>query len=1341
MTLDTESVNVFNAAGRDTEHTVAPQHRIPIAPGGFDDIPEDQHDGFVVDLARAAGPEEVERLRSSLKAPFQMTILREKGKKKVDDASDGVGDDILDAFSPVYEGKKKRGDGWVLRMPNKQYDPVTGKSMPTDKGVTKGSARRPVYSNLIDCAFRLNDISHQDVVVPSVLDKKYKTLVTRKKWESSVETKQGKKLAWRHPSFFGHPETNGRSLKVIPYDIDEVFEGHTESRFAVEVLRRNFPEMQNALLVGRLSSSAGSMRLSDGFRPKEYGEHLMALTDADEETLALFLKHFKAMVEAAKKGDPNVDPALQIFDTSLYVEDKGNGGLTARSHLLYEKPYVNEGWVFDPEIKVYPAMDGGDGVAKLTQFQKKVELRRNAHAPFQAGVGVDDDALPTWAEIFSGSRFTKSSSEGDYYDNHHLGSDGKPRLIQAKESFPTAVCYNETHPMVGSRTKVAWIAHIEGVTEADVRSRYSLKVTSEDLQEAKEIHAINKARGKNLQEALMRLGLSRHDYDRSLQLSGYVMMRSGLMPDQAEEMQQFIEKHNVITWEGPESEKTAFNWYKTYWNDYYANVAKPADWNETQLGSVEEALSYANEMHDIFLRAATGAGKSELIKKIMAVPMRSLLVAPLIALIRDLADKWNVTTYQGIEQGREELLTTLHSLVSKQVKEWVGEKNVQRVIIDEVSTVAAFLSTSNETINDDIKRLVLKELLHFKEMGAQFIMLDAHVTEDAALLAKELGVDTKLWAPSAYEAPQAKLYFVESHGKGKETDPLRDRLLPPEGNVAIACDTKGQANTWGDRLAGRPGLLVVNGDTVAGEEQQRFLDDPNGVAKEYEEKYGQFVLVYNSTLGAGVSITSVVMFVAFVTSGHLSPHSTIQTMRRVRRAKGGVIHIQVMPEAGHAKTWGKAGEDITPEQRLESLEYEDFIMGRTETAASLLNGLKCSRAEFDRRWSSCPIQALWQLLEEDGFHPATIELAGLRADGSRKAENAARKKAERLAVATAEDITDSRAANLTRKGKGVGLLESEKAALRKHRIKGLLLPTEDELKLVTLDGEAKQYDLSEEQIKHYEAVSAPTRKAMAILRDDAVVNRPSKEERRDRMIRHYFDFFGMTPKSPEGKKPASTENLQQVFGEMLDIMGRKASEAWVTDGVLPKRMPKRDADGRTLRRANAWFSEWVGVEVVQGKGSAPSTVKLSRPVAQILARHEERLEAEKAGRMSIDIREGEKEPKPLNHAGYSGEFVGHDPIYKSTSRDHKNQTTEACLEDLADIGSEGSSRREREEALREIRQDRIGAIPTTPRSEWTYQQRIDALIVMSGFAQPGDVRFQGVEKPANDSEYAKQSAA
>lgn len=1336
MTIDTESVNFSNAAGRDTEHTVAPQPRIPIAPGGFDAIPDDQHDDFEVDLARAAGPEEVARLRNSLNTPFPLTILREKGMKKVDDASDGVGDDILAAFSPTDEGKKKRGGGWILRMPNKQYDPVTCKSMPTDKGVTKGSARRPVYSNLIDCAFRLNDISHQDVVVPSVLGKKYKTLVTQKKWESSVGTKQGKELAWRRTSFFGHPEINGRSLKVIPYDIDEVFEGHTERRFAVEVLRRNFSEMEDALLVGRLSSSAGSMRLSDGVRPKEYGEHLMALTDADEETLALFLKLFKAMVEAAKKGDPNVDPALQIFDTSLYVEDKGNGGLTARSHLLYEKPYVNEGWVFDPEIKVYPAMDGGDGVAKLTQFQKKVERRRNAHAPFRAGAEVDNDAFGPWSSILTAPRFSKGSGKDIYLDHYESDSQGNPRKIHANEAYPTAISYEESHPMHGPRTKAAWIAYLEGITIGEVFERYGQTITDADRQEAKEIHAINKARGKNLQEALMRLGLSRHDYDRSLQLSGYVMMRSGLMPDQAEEMQQFIEKHSVITWEGPESEKTAFNWYNTYWDSCYANVAKPVDWNETQLGSVEEALSYANEMHDIFLRAATGAGKSELIKKIMAVPMRTLLVAPLIALIRDLADKWNVTTYQSIEQSREELLTTLHSLVSKQVKEWVGKKNVQRVIIDEVSTVAAFLSTNNETINDDIKRLVLKELLHLKEMGAQFIMLDAHTTEDAALLAKELGVDTKLWAPSAYEAPQAKLYFVENPGKGKETDPLRDRLLPPEGNAAIACDTKGLSKLWGDRLEGRPGLLVVNGDTVAGEEQQRFLDDPNGVAKEYEEKYGQFVLVYNSTLGAGVSITSVEMFVALVTSGHLSPHSTIQTVRRVRRAKGGVIHIQVMPEAGHAKTWGKAGEDITPEKRLESLEYEDFIMGRTDTAASLLNGLKCSRAEFDRRWSSCPIQALWQLLEEDGFNPATIELEDLRADDSRKAENAARKKAKRLAVAAAEDITDSRAANLTRKGKGVGLLESEKDALRKHRIKALLLPTEDELKAVTLDGGATQYDLSEEQVKHYEAVSASTRKAMAILRDDAVVNRPSKEERRDRMIRHYCDFFGMTPKSPKGKKPASTENLQQVFGEMLDIMGRKASEAWVTDGVIPKQMPKGGADGRTLRRANAWFSEWVGVEVVQGKGSAPSTVKLSRPVAQILARHEERLEAEKAGRMSIDIREGEKRPKPPNHAGYSGEFVGHDPIYKSAFRVQQNQTPETCPEDLTDTGSEEDLSREEKEALREIRQDRIGAIPTTPRSEWTAQQRIDTLIVMSGFAQPGGVRFEGLELSANDGEYA-----
>ena len=265
--------------------------RILVSKNRFDAIPADEIDNFEVDLAPVASPGEVARLRSSLQTPFQMTILREKGKKKVDNTSDDDEDAILAALFSTDEGRKE-DPKWVLRMPNKQYDPVTGKSMPTDKGVTKGSARRPVYSNLIDCAFRLNDISHQDVVVPSVLDKKYKYLVPRKKWESSVGTKQGKKLAWRHTHFFGYPETSGRSLKVIPYDIDEVFEGHTERRFAVEVLRRNFPEMQNALLVGRLSSSAGSMRLSDGFRPKEYGEHLMALTDADEETLALFLKHF-----------------------------------------------------------------------------------------------------------------------------------------------------------------------------------------------------------------------------------------------------------------------------------------------------------------------------------------------------------------------------------------------------------------------------------------------------------------------------------------------------------------------------------------------------------------------------------------------------------------------------------------------------------------------------------------------------------------------------------------------------------------------------------------------------------------------------------------------------------------------------------------------------------------------------------------------------------------------------------------------------------------------------------------------------------------------------------------
>lgn len=410
-----------------------------------------------------------------------------------------------------------------------------------------------------------------------------------------------------------------------------------------------------------------------------------------------------------------------------------------------------------------------------------------------------------------------------------------------------------------------------------------------------------------------------------------------------------------------------------------------------------------------YLKAPLGAGKTEkVLAPLIEQHYNVLIVNHLRALSNDLASRLKAQHYQQatpLTAGR--LVSTVHSLGQPRVTQWLKDEAPTLVVIDEAASVADVLGQPGGNLSDTQQTETLHLLQMLARMGTRFVLADGDCPEAAVVLAGLLGVKEWHRAPGAHAQPRVEIHqgvsvtTVDSASRTRKTltHPLSEAIRASK-SLALCCDTLTDVEAWADRL----GCLGIHGKNSGDPEQAAFLVDPDDQAPRLDR------VVYNSVLGAGVSITSVEREVVGVYTGHLPPRSLWQALRRWRRTTDNVIKIQTGPGTCLPKRQQAVTDSI---DWLACLHDLDGIAG----IGSPVHGWQALRAAYCAeadRWTRNPQQALLTYLEEAGLDVSVIVDPSASTDPDHETAKQDRKAARLKAFAEAAQVDDKELARIKR---------------------------------------------------------------------------------------------------------------------------------------------------------------------------------------------------------------------------------------------------------------------------------------------------------------------------------------
>jgi hypothetical protein len=179
----------------------------------------------------------------------------------------------------------------------------------------------------------------------------------------------------------------------------------------------------------------------------------------------------------------------------------------------------------------------------------------------------------------------------------------------------------------------------------------------------------------------------------------------------------------------------------------------------------------------------------------------------------------------------------------------------------------------------------------------------------------------------------------------------------------VACDTKAAATEFYDLFVNlgldlSRNILLITKDTESDPAVVRFMEDVNKEAPKYD------VVVYNSVMASGVSITSVEPDVVIQIAEYLAPRTNLQLLNRYRRQR----EVYCFYHSAY-KVYGKRYMDLLQDAR-QRIITEQGILGlplkdRSELAD--LRGIIASIAEADYHYQTrSAVDFYTRLLEEDG---------------------------------------------------------------------------------------------------------------------------------------------------------------------------------------------------------------------------------------------------------------------------------------------------------------------------------------------------------------------------------------
>lgn len=397
----------------------------------------------------------------------------------------------------------------------------------------------------------------------------------------------------------------------------------------------------------------------------------------------------------------------------------------------------------------------------------------------------------------------------------------------------------------------------------------------------------------------------------------------------------------------------------------------------------------------LLLKSGTGTGKTQgairLLKK-LDVP-KSIFFAPSIKLCMALSaelDKAGVENTLYIEKNRTKnaevlksaqvLVTTLQTFATKVLNSGIDLGVYEYVVIDE----------SDELISSFVRSGVGSKIAHA-----------SHVTRAQA----KSGIEalSKLCKLSKYvlcfdgTATNLSRYILETFSESKVdvytntyTRDKADVTLVPDVQsirdliythvkaglrVVVATDTKEEAELVEQLLlmgevAKRDEVIRITGDTIYDKRVNAFFQDVEEGAKQYR------VVIYNSAMGSGVSITETVPDAFMFIGTYLSPRKMIQMINRYRVQS--TVFAYIAPrESLYADTveerYQRLQDAIQHEARLSGLNpVRRTELSNIVTHAALLS----AQDEFDQLRSVKDFVV--RLLHEDGrdiYHMKKVSLS------------------------------------------------------------------------------------------------------------------------------------------------------------------------------------------------------------------------------------------------------------------------------------------------------------------------------------------------------------------------------
>ena len=324
------------------------------------------------------------------------------------------------------------------------------------------------------------------------------------------------------------------------------------------------------------------------------------------------------------------------------------------------------------------------------------------------------------------------------------------------------------------------------------------------------------------------------------------------------------------------------------------NVSRITDWTEQ-----EPEIPKRVVMH-----AQTGLGKSMNVvhilqtlgdpKAVLFVPTKKLAAELTTTLVKNGIEAtlyFNPQTQQiksaDVLRSAQVLVTTLQTFATKVYAEGCMAEYAVVYVEESDQLLAQFSLAGGVTYTSHISQKQSEAgfsvLTEACEMSGHVWFVDATMTAVSVEAARDMCPADKpaRLIRNKYQKPKAPVTFLESRQQAFD---LAVTTLIDKKRLVVATDTKSAASEFYQLLVNLgmdvfSNILLITKDTETDPKVIAFMEDVNTEALKYD------VVIYNSVMASGVSITSVEPDVVIQVAEYLSPRANLQILNRYRKQK------------------------------------------------------------------------------------------------------------------------------------------------------------------------------------------------------------------------------------------------------------------------------------------------------------------------------------------------------------------------------------------------------------------------------------------------------------------------